>query len=306
MIQGRQGLRVSVIIPSYNYAQFLPSAVESALAQTRAAHEIIVVDDGSTDDTPQVLARYGQRIRALQQPNQGLSAARNSGAQMASGELLAFLDSDDTWLPTKLERQVARVEADPAVGLVHCGVSEVDRAGDVIRRRLDGMEGPVAYEMLLFRRSVLMPPSTFLVPRKVFVETGGFDTQLNHSEDWDFGFRVASRHRVAFVAEALVNYRLHGGNMHRNVNNMARAMLFAYAKAFREPSSEVARLRRRAYGNLHAVLAGSFFSAGQYGPFLKHATLSLVRTPENAGRFLGYPIRWLRRRRPWQTGHGAE
>lgn len=288
---------VSVIVPTFNYAHFLPAALDSVFAQTLPPREVVVVDDGSTDATPQVLARYEGRIRAVRKENGGLAAARNSGAQMASGELLAFLDSDDLWLPPKLERQVALLASEPQLGLVHCGAQEVDAEGRVLRERLDGMAGWVAREMLLFRRTVvLLAGSTILVPRRVFEAAGGFDARLPHSEDWDFCYRVALRHPIGFVNEPLVQYRLHGGNMHRNVSAMERAMLLAYAKAFEAAAPEIRGLRRRAYGNLHTVLAGSYFGTGRYGAFLRHAAVGLLLTPENLPRFLGFPLRRLRRR----------
>src|SRR5437763_447547 len=108
---------VSVIIPAYNFARYVPEAIDSVLAQTYAPFEVIVVDDGSTDDTPKVLAAYGNRIRAIRQVNQGVAAARNTGLAAAGGEYVAFIDSDDTWEPRKLQLQMDRFDADPDLGL---------------------------------------------------------------------------------------------------------------------------------------------------------------------------------------------
>ncbi|MBI4530243.1 MAG: glycosyltransferase family 2 protein, partial [Candidatus Latescibacteria bacterium] len=123
-------MSVSVIIPTYNRSRFVCEAVASALAQSQPPSEVIVIDDGSTDDTAAVLhRRYGDRIRYIQQDRRGKSAARNSGAQRATGHYLAFLDSDDLWTPTKLERQLRLLEADPAFSLVHCFTKVVDTEG---------------------------------------------------------------------------------------------------------------------------------------------------------------------------------
>lgn len=111
--------RVSVIIPTYNHAQFVVQAVESALAQTYADLEVIIVDDGSTDDTQAVLARYGAEINYIYQENQGLSAARNAGISVARGDYFLFLDADDLVLANKLELQVSIVDAQPDFGLVY-------------------------------------------------------------------------------------------------------------------------------------------------------------------------------------------
>jgi len=254
---------VSVVIPTHNHVAFLPEALESVFAQRLQPREVIVVDDGSTDGTDEVLWRYASRIRALRQPNRGVASARNVGASIASGDLLAFLDADDLWLPPKLEWQVAHLGRDPELGLVHCGVEEVDAEGRFLRRRLDGMEGWVSREMLFFGRGVILGGgSAAVVPRAIFETAGGFDERLSTSADWDLYYRVAERCRVGFVPEVLVRYRVHGGNMHRNVHAMATDMLTAYAKAFSKSDPDLERLRRSAYGGLHSMLAGSYFRAG--------------------------------------------
>lgn len=289
---------VSVIIPTYNYGRFIAQTIDSALGQTLPPREVIVVDDGSTDSTPEILARYGERIRVIRKQNGGVAAARNTGAEAAAGDLLAFLDADDIWLPQKLERQVQRFEEEPTLGLVHCGMQWIDAEGNPTGEGLvNGMEGWVAEEMLRFRRTTIIAPGgTTLVPRRIFQELGGFDPRLPPSEDWDFSYRVASRYKVGFVPEALLLYRLHGVNGHLNVSRMERAMLLAYEKAFSGADSRLRRLRRRCYGNLHMVLAGSFFRAGQYRDFARHLLKSLWLTPDNGAHALGFPLRWWRRR----------
>ncbi len=120
---------VSIIIPTYNYARFLPRAVESALAQTLAAREVIVVDDGSTDDTPAVAAQFGGRIRYLRQPNAGVSAARNAGGDLSQGEWLVFFDADDELLPDALATFAERLATQPAARMVVSGHHSLDREG---------------------------------------------------------------------------------------------------------------------------------------------------------------------------------
>lgn len=286
----------TVVIPAYDHARYVGLAVESALTQTLRPKEIIVVDDGSTDDTAEVLATFSDRIQVIRQRNEGVAAARNRGARAGSGELVAFLDADDVWLPRKLECQAGRFARDPSVLLVHCGVEEIDAAGRTLGRRLEGLEGDVTLEMLRFRRSVILGGGSGVVVRRTaFEDAGGFDARLSTSADWDFYFRVASRGQVGFVPEVLLRYRLHGGNMHRNVDAMEHDMLLAYAKAFAAIQPHLGISRRRCYGNLHAVLAGSFFAARRYGKFLRHTATALFLNPGLAGRFLGYPVRrWSR------------
>jgi hypothetical protein len=176
-------------------------------------------------------------------------------------------------------------------------MEEIDGQGRRIRRRVDGMEGWVSQEMLFFRRAVILGAgSSAMVPRAVFQEIGGFDESLPPAEDWDFCYRIARRFRVGFVPEVLVRYRLHGGNAHANVFAMTKGILGGYAKVFEEQEPSLQRLRRRAYGNLHSMLAGSFFHMGEYRQFIRHAFSSIILTPENGGHFAGYPFRAIRRR----------
>lgn len=290
---------VSVIIPNYNYARFLPQAVDSVLQQTYSRVEVIVVDDGSQDDSAAVLAAYGDRIRFFRQENSGVTVARNRGAFAAAGEYLAFLDADDYWLPTKLERQMELYRRDPELGLTHCGVEEFDnevRQGCLPARRLDGMEGWVARELLLFERAVILGGGSGLImPRALFEEVGGFDQRLSTSADWELFYRLALRRRVGFVAEPLVRYRIHGANMHGNLAAMERDMLLGYGKAFDDPAAKFAPLRRRCYGNLYMTLAGSSFRAGQYAKAAAHACRSFWFAPTRATHLLGMPVRWWRR-----------
>jgi Glycosyltransferases involved in cell wall biogenesis len=283
---------ISVIIPTYNYGRFLREAIDSALAQSYTPLEIIVVDDGSIDDTPQILAEYGDRIRAIRQDNQGVGAARNTGIAAARGEYLAFLDSDDLWHPRKLAAQIARFEADPSLGLVHCGAESIDAAGNTLSVSLTGMEGWVGPDLLRLDREVIAGPgSNAMVPKRVAEELGGYDNRLQPSEDWDFCYRVAVRYRVGFVGEVLVTYRQHGGGGHLNIPRMEKAMLKALEKAFLSPDPSVQSLRNHSYGRIHRVLAGCYFQARQSRQFLQHMAKSLRYDMGNFGYFARYPFR---------------
>lgn len=282
-------LLVSVVIPNYNYGCYLGEAIESVLGQSYQHREVLVVDDGSTDDSEAVARGYGDRVRWLQQDRHGVSAARNLGVQNSRGALIAFLDADDYWLPNKLERQVAQWMRDPAIGLIHCGARMIEETGRVLESRLDGLEGWLAEEMLRFERpSVLMAGSSALVPRATFESVGGFDVRLSTSADWDFCYRVAVHQRIGFVPEALICVRLHRTNMHWNIRLMERDMLLAYDKAFRDVTPERWRLRRQSYGNLHLVLGGSYLSVGQPLDAARHLLKSLWLAPGHAaGRLTG-------------------
>lgn len=288
-------LRVSVVIPTYNYGRFVGEAIRSVLDQTHAAAEIIVVDDGSTDDTADVVREFGGQMKYVRQENAGVCAARNRGVRESNGELIAFLDADDTWEPTKLEKQVAKFESDPAIGLVHCGMREFDdETGQTLKVHLTGGEEGVAENLLLWEGPVIVGPGgTVMVSREAFDAAGGFDERMKVGEDWDFCYRVARRFKVGFVREPLVNYRSHGAAAHHNVENMERGMSIFYVKAFTDPT--VAHLRRHVYGNFHKVMAGSYFYAGDYGKFVSHAMKSIWMRPGNLGYFLTFPLRRLAR-----------
>jgi glycosyltransferase involved in cell wall biosynthesis len=287
---------ISVVIPAYNRAREVCRAIDSALAQTMPPLEIIVVDDGSTDETPDVLARYGDRIRVVRHANQGVSATRNAGIAIARGDLIAFLDSDDMWMPRKLELQVARFEADAELGLVHCGV-EFEGTGI----RLDGMEGWVATEMLRLDRNVLVShSSSVMLPRRVALEVGGYDARMRVSEDWDFCYRVSARYRIGFVAEPLVFMARHPTGLQRDIVRMEEGMLLALEKAFADPVAQP--LRRHSYGRAHRILSGCYFEQRRWHDFLRHFAKSLRWDWRNLGYFLRYPLRkWQRTNRPSST-----
>jgi glycosyltransferase involved in cell wall biosynthesis len=283
---------VSVIIPTYNYARFVREAIDSVLAQTAPALEIIVVDDGSTDDTQAVLAAYGDRIRGIYQQNQGVGIARNTGIAAARGEYVAFLDSDDIWMPRKLECDVARFEADPDLGLVHCGAERIDSAGRVLEVSLTGMEGWIAEYLLRLDRAVIAAPgSGTMVPKRIAEEIGGFDARLQPSEDWDFCYRVATRYRAGFVAEVLVRYRQHGTGIHLNIPRMENGMLLALEKAFRSPEPAVQSLRNHSYGRIHRILAGCYFQRHDTRRFFRHLFRSIRYDPRNLAYFAAWPFR---------------
>ena len=282
---------ISVIIPAYNHARYLAEAIDSVLAQTYAPLEIIVVDDGSTDDTPAVAASYGDRIRYIRQENAGVGAARNRGIAVARGEYLALLDSDDIWLPEKLEREIALFDADPQLGFVHCGVEKFDESGQT-SISMTGAEGWIATDLLRLDREVIAAlGSCPIVPKRVAEEVGGYDARLPPSEDWDFCYRVALRYRAGFVPMVLVRYRLHGGGIHLNVTRMEQGMMTALAKAFASDDPAVQSERRSTYGRMHRILAGCYFQKRDPRRFLRHMFKSLRYDVRNVGYFAAYPLR---------------
>ena len=195
----KDGPLVSVVIPAYNGERFLAEAIESALAQTYSAIEVIVVDDGSTDGTGAVIDRFGNSVRSLQQKNAGVSNTRNAGIAIAEGDLIALLDADDIWLPDKIERQVGALRAHPQAGLVFCGYTVVD---EDLRPRFR-VPAPGAGRRI--ERCLTLDAwgiglaSTAMMPRSVFEHIGGFRPGPSVSEDLEFSLRLAAAYPVVVV-----------------------------------------------------------------------------------------------------------
>lgn len=288
---------VSAILPVYNGAAFLRDAIDSVLAQSYQPVECIVVDDGSTDESPAIAAEYGARVRLVQQPNLRVAAARNNGAVAAQGELLAFLDADDVWDRDRLLRQWRALEGRPEMGAAVCATQMVDR--DLRPTRVVEQPPDLTLEdMLLWRADVVSTSSNLLIRRSLFEEVGGFDTELTASEDWMMTFALVARGELIAIPEPLVLYRVHGSNWSLSVEAIEGGMTGALGKVFDEYRDDprVMRLRRRSYANLHRMLAGSYFTRRQPGRFLKQAALSVARDPRTLGYFLRMPLRRMRQR----------
>jgi glycosyltransferase involved in cell wall biosynthesis len=212
---------VSVVIPSYNRARLLQRALDSVTVQTYGALEILVVDDGSTDDTQALLSRVTDpRLRVLRHPtNRGGAVARNTGITASAGEFVAFLDSDDEWLPEKIERQVRRFrEVDPAVGLVYTGGVRVYDDGRV-RAVVPKHRGRVLGAVLA--HEVVANTSCVMVRRRVAEAVGGFDERFPAYQDVDFWVSVAERFSIDFIEEPLVRTHIHQDSV-RISNDHAR------------------------------------------------------------------------------------
>lgn len=203
---------VSVVIPCYNAARFLPGAIESALAQTHRDREIIVVDDGSSDETPAVARAYGDRVAYHRQDNRGAAAARNRGMELARGEFIAFLDADDVWFPTKLEEELGLLARNPALGAVYTDCFSIDSAGKItgfyLARNLP--RNPDAAVELFIRDFI--PNSTLLFRREALRTVGFSDPAVWLEEDLDYKIRLAERYPIGRVRLPLAGWRQHPGN----------------------------------------------------------------------------------------------
>ena len=205
--------RVSVIVPVFNRPAFVRQAVDSALTQNcPGGFEVVVVDDGSTDETPEVLATYGDRIRVVRQENGGVARARNAGFAAARGEYLALLDSDDIWLPGKLAAQTALLDAHPEAGFAHSDVEEFFEGG--VRKewtRRPVIESGDVLRALLRRNFV--HTMTVMLRRVAIEEVGDFDPHYPPCEDWDLWLRIAEHRAVVGDQRPWVRTRVHEGGI---------------------------------------------------------------------------------------------
>ena len=242
---------VSVIIPTYNRAKYVTHAIDSVLAQTYPNNEIIVVDDGSTDDTKEALAPYMDRIKYIYQENTGGAAARNTGIKAAKGELIAFLDSDDEWLPAKIEKQIDKFRKLPnSVGVVYSGCYTVSQESKEILCEIPTLKGNVHNYAL--QRCIISSP-TPLIRKLCFKKVGVFDEALPSCQDWDMWIRLSKHYNFDFVPDILARFYCHGDQISADLEAKIEALeilVRKYKAEFREhPSIFYKHLRRLAVLN---------------------------------------------------------
>ena len=258
---------VSVIIPTYNREILVKKALDSVLGQTYSNFEIIIINDGSTDNTVHVLneykKRYPDKVIVINQGNSGQVVARNNGIQSCRGEFVAFLDSDDIWLEDKLEKQIPLFSK--GVGLVYCGINEIDGHGNVINTVAcqPGMRGNIYHHLLVKNR---MTGGSVVITRSSINKVGLFDTNLKAAENWDLWIRIAKEYLVDYVDEPLINYRKHGGNMSGNSKVMADATERIFQKHFPVVPVDLTLLEayNKAYSNYYYQLGMVYFGQADY------------------------------------------
>lgn len=276
---------VSVVIPAYNYAHFLREAVDSVLNQTHPRVELVVVNDGSTDDTKDILDSYGDRLVAVHQQNLGLSAARNTGIRTASHAFIAFLDADDVWEPDKLACQMARFAELPAdYGLVACDRGVIYRDGqrqpeEIAFRKTKLTSRELTAANLLMRSH--FSPSAVVARRACFDTCGFFDPALRSTEDRDMWIRIAEQWRLFWDERVLCYIRKHGDNMSANAPRMKRNML-KVLRAARQRNRDRIRAPlfwRRVFAFLHFQVAWMHYESGHRAKAVGELLLSWLCSP---------------------------
>lgn len=248
---------VSVIIPNYNQARYLGEAIQSVLDQTYRSFEIVVVDDGSTDNSRELVSLFGGKVRYLWQENQGLGAARNQGILAARGEIIGLLDADDEWHPAFLEKMVSLAAQHPRATVFYCGAQTMDEDGRELPQQLGGPAIPpeTIYQKIL--RANFLIPSTILMRRSVLMAAGMFEQSIRSihgCEDWDLWLRLLPKHLFVGAQKCLVRYRLHGESLSTNSARMKQAVQAVIEKNFGLDDGEWHNWtddKKRAYGGIY-------------------------------------------------------
>jgi glycosyltransferase involved in cell wall biosynthesis len=261
-------MQVTTVIPAYNAAGYISAAIDSALDQDGVDQQILVIDDGSIDDTPSVLRSYGDRIETIRQPNRGLSSARNRGIQAARGEFIAFLDADDIWCRGKLSRQVAALERSPKAIMVHSQTVSWDPASglesEFVKARSEDYHGDCFAKLY---RSNAICVSSVMARTSRLREMGGFDEQIRRptTQDYDLWLRIAFESPLVYDGEKGTLYRRHDGNASHQTQMMLedhiyvteKTLAYGYERLRQELGKRRCRMR----------LADLYFELGywQYG-----------------------------------------
>jgi glycosyltransferase involved in cell wall biosynthesis len=267
---------VAAIIAVYNGADLIRRSIDSVLAQTRAVDELIVIDDGSTDSTGEIVSTYGRSVRYIYQKNSGVAAARNQGARSSTSEWVGFLDHDDEWLPSKIERQLVLLEANPTAALCYTAhrFHALDGARRVIYRPKEKL-----WPAIRLRNP--FPPSVALIRKRELLASGGFDEELRGAscEDWDFFVRFLSAYCFVGTPEPLVNYYEAPTSCSRNYRTMLPNTLSIVDKSLLCGLSGISRAlwRRRIKSMLYYRAAISALELGD--PAARFLLASLAQWP---------------------------
>ncbi len=278
---------VDIIIPAYNAARFLPAAIQSVEGQTFPDWQIVLVDDGSTDDTKQVvapfLARLGSKLKCIHKPNGGLPAARNTAIRNSSSEFIALLDADDVWLPERLEASIQSFEGHPEAGLSYGFIQYIDEEGtplEWVDSRQENGAGRIATH--IYTRKVNLPCPTITFRRKCVDEVGLFDETMRATEDRDLWLRIAMKYEVRVIEQVISYYRLSSNSMTRDTNRMLQAQLQFVEKHYGSPGCGW-RPRRMALSSIYKQRADALSAQQKGREAMKCSLRALWLDPLNLG-----------------------
>jgi glycosyltransferase involved in cell wall biosynthesis len=290
---------ISVIIPAYNASRTVGTAVDSVLAQTFVDFELLVIDDGSRDDTAEVVrARDDPRLNCVRTESGGVAVARNRGLELAAGSYVAFLDADDAWQPRKLERQHLAMAEIPGVGLCFASAQLVD--DDLRPIGMDSAVDRSDYgEALLLEGNIVAGSASSVMARtSVINQAGRFDPRLSQCADWDLWLRMSVITSFLPLHETLVLYRSVPGTMSSDPELLERDTFALLDKFYAgSASAPYDGVRRRAYANHWMICAGSYLHAGRLRESSRCVVAGLNSDPRTVSRLVSFPARWAARAR---------
>jgi len=268
--------KVSVIMPTYNRANFIGEAIRSVLIQDLKDWELIIIDDGSIDDTKQIVkTNKDPRIRYIYQKNKGRSAARNKAIAMAKGEYLAFLDSDDLFLAGKLKKQVEFLDKNKDFGMVYTSAYNIDEKGKILDFVYRATQSGHIYKDVAFLLPVVIALPTVMARKENIRSLHGFDQKMDRFEDTDMWRRMAQKYRIYAMKEPLTKIRMHPGNQMEHPQKFFTALNYYVEKIFREDEELEWSYKRR----LAAVFYRHYYFALRKNPQWRHySSLFLKRS----------------------------
>jgi glycosyltransferase involved in cell wall biosynthesis len=276
---------VSVVMPAFNCERYIAECIDSVLEQTYQDFEIIIVDDGSTDDTVKIISQYkNDRIRLFNQSNSGSGSARNYGVKQASGEWVAFIDADDIWLPDKLHKQ-----------LEHCSKlawshTDLYFHGSVYPRHTKATEFTSKHSGFILNKLLVenfIGTSSVVIKKEIFQEFGGFNTELRALQDWDLWLRIAEKYQVCYIDQPLVYYRVHSSSVSRNVRKTLPYHISLIDRAFSQngPGSQLPEFKNEALSRSCQICSQIAEQEQDYLFSCYCAARSLLYRPQDASTY---------------------
>ena len=289
---------VSVVIPAYNAERTIRATLDSVLTQTFSDLEVIVVDDGSTDGTSEVVTSIADpRLRVLQQENTGHAGARNHGIASASGRYVAVIDADDAWLPSKLETQLGVLRTRQGVRAIHSAAVHVD---DAMRPLFIGgcPDGANLLLDILCFRGLPGIMCTLIAERDLLDDIGRFDASLVILQDWDLAIRLARRGELHSISEPLALYRVHSANQSKHLNLHVEPGERILASLFQDPDlpAEIVEARSYVYAYFYAMLCGGAFQLHRFRDVAAWGRKAIASDLRVVPYLVSLPTRRLRKR----------
>jgi glycosyltransferase involved in cell wall biosynthesis len=253
--------KVSVIMPAYNSGKYIIDAIESVLHQSYSDYELIIIDDGSKDNTREIIMSYDNRneMRYYYQENSGISAARNKGIELSTGKYIAFLDADDLWMPDKLSESVKYLENNSAIKMVYSDMFIINSSGEVtgqwFRMKKEYAEGDI-YENLI--KECFIVPTSFVIEKAVLLEDL-FNVKATGVEDYDLWMRLARKYRYGLIRDPLVKWRNHDGNYSKNYAIVSEGLIGIFERELKEWNR-----KDKYYDIIVKRLSSTLYTLGQY------------------------------------------